>query len=551
MSDTKQQEQGLLCSQCHEYQDRSLYSKKQIKNKGKRKCQHCVEQQDQNQGKNDQKLKNQFWKSFNDKGKDEVVTVLASDIAEAQVKLGKVKQIIPKQDKYDALTKWLIEGGASFPNLLLRYYTMDYRGIHAKRRLEEGEIILKVPLDLIMTSEVAMASKIGQEIEKSGCNLRSSHSWLAAFLLQEKYNPMSKFAPYIATLPEHYRNMPVFFDDEELKMLKGSLTIKMISDRKISLKSEYDNICKYVPSFADYHYLDFFWSRLAVITRIFGFEVGNVKTDGLVAMADMLNHKRPNETSWTFDNSINSFTITTTRRLLKGAQIFDSYGRKCNSRYFVNYGFALDTNEDNQTVIHLSLPKPTFEEGEEAKQEQSAMFALKHRKLRGQHHRRFQIPFEHKERVTRKATSYLRIVHATPEELAGIPDNQEIFKPVSLQNELKVMKSIAEACQVALDGFDTSVVEDNKILQSNSKDLTMNQRACIIMRRGEKEVCEAYIDLYKTIDEVRDFDERQLKKHLARYVDHKGPNPTIPWRKEMYFRELWLPLLTGVEKDLE
>jgi hypothetical protein len=38
-------------------------------------------------------------------------------------------------------------------------------------------------------------------------------------------------------------------------------------------------------------------------------------------MADMLNHKRPNETSWTFDNGKNGFTITTTKKLLRGAQV--------------------------------------------------------------------------------------------------------------------------------------------------------------------------------------------------------------------------------------
>jgi len=131
----------------------------------------------------------------------------------------------------------------------------------------------------------------------------------------------------------------------------------MINDRKISLKMEYDNICKHVPEFKRFHHLDFSWARLAVITRIFGFEVKGHKTDGLVAMADMLNHKRPNETSWTFDDARNAFTITTTKRILKGGQIFDSYGRKCNSRYFVNYGFSLDNNEDNQVALFFSVPK--------------------------------------------------------------------------------------------------------------------------------------------------------------------------------------------------
>jgi hypothetical protein len=51
----------------------------------------------------------------------------------------------------------------------------------------------------------------------------------------------------------------------------------MIEDRKYSLKMEYDNIVKYVPEFGRYHHLDFFWARIAVITRVFGFEVKGKK----------------------------------------------------------------------------------------------------------------------------------------------------------------------------------------------------------------------------------------------------------------------------------
>jgi hypothetical protein len=36
-------------------------------------------------------------------------------------------------------------------------------------------------------------------------------------------------------------------------------------------------------------------------------------------------------------------------------QVFDSYGRKCNSRFFVNYGFALDQNEDNEALLYLGV----------------------------------------------------------------------------------------------------------------------------------------------------------------------------------------------------
>jgi len=339
----------------------------------------------------------------------------------------------------------------------------------------------------------------------------------------------------------HYRNMPIFFDDEELRWLKGSFTVKMIEDRKYSLKMEYDNIVKHVPEFARYHHLDFFWGRIAVITRVFGFEVKGRKTEGLVAMADMLNHKRPNETSWTFDDSRNAFTITTTKRLLKSAQIFDSYGRKCNSRFFVNYGFALDFNEDNQVALVFDIPKD------------DQAFQIKSKLLGGARTRRFQIAFEHKERCTKKkCVSFLRIAHATIEELLPLAKLQDvtIIDPINIQNEARVMQVLAQQAEEVLKTFDTSLDEDNKLLEDD-KSLTMNQRNCVVMRRGEKEILNAYLDLNRHLQKVVNYDVKKLNKYLAKHVKGRGREPTIEWRREKYFEELWIPLLTGKKVEVE
>jgi len=249
-------------------------------------------------------------------------------------------------------------------------------------------------------------------------------------------------------------------------------------------------------------------------------------------MADMLNHKRPNETSWTFDDSLNAFTITTTKRLLKNAQIFDSYGRKCNSRFFVNYGFALDFNEDNQVALFFA-----FSPDDPAAQ-------LKHKILGGQKVRRFQIAFEHKERCTKKCMSWLRIAQATLEELPtkGLPNDQKI-PPISPANELRVMTEVKTAALQVLEGFDTSLEEDNKMLDDPDKKLTMNMRNCLIMRRGEKEILHAYLQLADHLIAIKDLDLRGAQRYYAKNVKKGGKEPTVEWRMERYFEEFWFPLM--------
>ena len=149
-----------------------------------------------------------------------------------------------------------------------------------------------------MTSQVAMDSEVGQAIQQSKVELRSKHSYLASYLLQEKERGRASYwFPYLEALPAYYQNMPIFFPPSLLAMLRGSFTLAKIQDRIDSLKTEYDNIKAVVPSFARFSHDSFVWARLVVITRIFGLVIHGTKTDGLVPYADMLNHKKPRDAS--------------------------------------------------------------------------------------------------------------------------------------------------------------------------------------------------------------------------------------------------------------
>lgn len=423
----------------------------------------------------------------------------------------------PEKDRFEIMCDWLRAGNAKFPYLYLQYYDEDYRGVHALARIPNDTVILEVPLKMIMTSEVAKDSDIGKRIINSGCKLRSTHSYLASYLCQEKYKKGSEWAPYINILPQAYRNMPIFFDETELRWLKGSFSVKKIADRKEDLLAEYENICKYLPDFKQYPYREFVWARLAVITRIFGLVINGNKTDGLVPMADMLNHKRPRETSWTFDDKRNGFTITSLKALSRGDQIYDSYGRKCNSRFFVNYGFSLDENEDNQTVIPLAIP-PT-----------DPQFQMKLRFLGGHPSsakRRFQIPVQYKEKETKEAFSFARFAFAKDSEMMLLGDGENFkiddIEPISIANEIKVLAALAANSEAMLKYFDTTLEEDNKILKDPKLKLSMNLRNCVLMRRGEKEVYHFYIDLAKECIPFLQMPWKDLKRHAAKCYSGKG-----------------------------
>ena len=112
-------------------------------------------------------------------------------------------------------------------------------------RIAKDEDICFIPHDYIMTSDVAKASEIGRAIIDSPVELRSKHSYLASYLLQEREKgEESRWFPYIAVLPARFETIPLFFDDDMRSLLTGSIALRKIDDRLESLRLEYDALCE-------------------------------------------------------------------------------------------------------------------------------------------------------------------------------------------------------------------------------------------------------------------------------------------------------------------
>ena len=76
---------------------------------------------------------------------------------------------------------------------------------------------------MLITLEMAKESPFGKRMASADLNLNSpKHCFLTTFLLQERINPLTKWKNYIDIIPKSYDNFPVFFDEEERKLLEGS-----------------------------------------------------------------------------------------------------------------------------------------------------------------------------------------------------------------------------------------------------------------------------------------------------------------------------------------
>lgn len=67
----------------------------------------------------------------------------------------------PERMRFQALLDWMVEDGAEFEKMKLRFYDKNYRGVHMARPCKKGETILYVPLKEIITLEMCMESPTG------------------------------------------------------------------------------------------------------------------------------------------------------------------------------------------------------------------------------------------------------------------------------------------------------------------------------------------------------------------------------------------------------
>ena len=91
-----------------------------------------------------------------------------------------------EKERFETMFSWMLENGANFDKLKVRYYAPDYRGVHAARDIKKGETILYVPKHEIITLEMAFASPIGSQMFARGHRQRllsPKHSFLSTYVM--------------------------------------------------------------------------------------------------------------------------------------------------------------------------------------------------------------------------------------------------------------------------------------------------------------------------------------------------------------------------------
>lgn len=168
---------------------------------------------------------------------------------------------------------------------------------------------------------------------------------LVLAMLYDKKDSRSLFKPYYDVLPSSMDNIPIFWNESKLQYLKGSLILESILRQQQEITAVYDTIIAVLPSFAGLATLDEFleiW--MSAGTRSFGLTINGKSVSVVAPLADMMNHRTPKTTVWSYDAEFQALTVVAISMIAPGSEIFTSYGYKSNRIYLMNYGFVVENN---------------------------------------------------------------------------------------------------------------------------------------------------------------------------------------------------------------
>ena len=424
----------------------------------------------------------------------------------------KKEEIISKSNEYKDYPLYiyflqsLYKNNSFFPKVEIKFYTNDYRGVVSNNDIIKYETIMLIPKDCLITLELVLSKPYGKQISELMQHELNSpkHCLLSCFLLFEANNPSYKY--YFDLLPRDYSNFPIFYTNEELEYLCGSPFLNLIINKKIDMQMDYNKLCEKITNFSQFSFDKFCKARCIVSSRVFGITMHNVKTDALVPFADLLNHRRPRQTQWFYDDDKDAFIVQAIENIDKGSEIFDSYGKKTNARFLLNYGFSIENNETSEYTLTIS----SVETGIIGIRDWPLIELKKSFFKNEDFYKSFNLNINFQESQILELINFLRfliydgdITYLQKALLSAKntlnPDmsiNYYFFYPINKINEINVLKYLKNLCEQALAKYPTSLNRDQQIYEQNKQknDFNFNYRNCLLLLMSEKSVLIYYIE---------------------------------------------------------
>ena len=391
------------------------------------------------------------------------------------------------------------------------------RGLLARRDINDGDELLKIPIKLCLTKASARKA-LGKDALPEEIN---EYLAIACQLIHEKYvlGDKSSFKHYIGVLPEVEEVNPTFtWSDEDLAFLEGSPVIAATKSLQMKLQREYDAllggpdglIAKYPDRFPAEHftYENWVWAFTMLFSR--AIRLRNLKqgeTLALVPYADLINHSPFSQAyidaretgDWLFKSGEEEVILYADRGYRRMEQIYISYGPKSNAELLLLYGFAVERNPFNSVDVTVSISPRTASFVKELNDDSIPVDPLAEEKAEFVESvgRDNTVDFPcYADRYPVEMLEYLRLMQMTPEDTRGKPLSEfDYSRTISPANEAAVLTSVIDAVRRQLSKYPQTEEEDAALIKDKGlfRLLTYNQRMAVRHRRNEKRLLKRTI----------------------------------------------------------
>lgn len=270
--------------------------------------------------------------------------------------------------------------------LKIGYFDESGRGLYSKNGLKEGESIIELPYDLLI-SLTSLANDfefcdVFREVTDLLRNEVSFQAILAFYILYQKHlGERSKWLPYLNSIPDYFTH-PFFCSKEELYNLPGYILEKCVSQNEVvqgsflKIKSVFNqkscNCCSLTYFDEIFNLHNFKWAFFAVNSRSVFVDPKIVRTTlksdlflnflndepnmALAPFLDLLNHSNTADiTQNIYKDSENQliYQIVTNKEFKKKKEIFIKYGEHSNTKLLLEYGFFIPNRNSDFFEVNL------------------------------------------------------------------------------------------------------------------------------------------------------------------------------------------------------
>ncbi|KAF7665391.1 hypothetical protein LDENG_00145570 [Lucifuga dentata] len=252
--------------------------------------------------------------------------------------------------------------------------TVAEYGMLAKENIEEGEVLFTIPRSALLHHGT---TKVSTLLEQERMFVESSSGWvpLLLALLYEYTSPQSHWRPYLS-LWSDFRTLdqPMFWSKEERdRELMGTGVPEAVDTDLANIQREYtDVVLPFITRHPeiwnpDTHTLDLY-TQLVAFVMAYSFQEPQEEEDEdedqddeetpnppmMVPMADMLNHVSNHNANLEFTPE--SLKMVCVRPILKGEEVFNTYGQMANWQLLHMYGFteAYPSNSNDTADIPIT-----------------------------------------------------------------------------------------------------------------------------------------------------------------------------------------------------